>query len=152
MIDVKGLHTEWHYRGKCAAPEQDPRDWDLQRRAKDWQTLVRAAKACIGCPVIRECAIEAVETRAIGTIRAGLPCPENSWISRGNVRQRDLEAAARGDNPLMVAAYTSFTIERYRPAQDDLLELVAEHVTAWTLPPIQGPAAPLAADQGAAVV
>ena len=152
MIDIQGLHTEWHYRGKCAAPEQNPREWDLQRRAKDWQTLVRAAKACIGCPVIRECAIEAVETRAIGTIRAGLPCPENHWRSKPNVRQRDLEAVARGDNPLMVAAYTSFTIERYRPAQDDLLELVAEHVTPWTLPPIQGPAAPLAAEQGAAVV
>lgn len=148
MIDVKGLHTEWHYRGKCAAPEQDPKDWDLQRNQKEWKTLVRAAKACIGCPVIRECAIEAVETRAIGTIRAGLPCPENHWRSKPNVRQRDLEAAARGDNPLMVAAYTSFTIERYRPAQDDLLELVAEYVTPWTLPPIQGPAAPLAADQG----
>ena len=47
----------------------------------------------------------------------------------------------------MVAAYTSFTIERYRPAQDELLELVAEHVTPWTLPPIQGPAAPQAADE-----
>ena len=148
MIDDKGLHTEWNYRGKCAAPEQDPKDWDLQRNQKEWKTLVRAAKACIGCPVIRECAIEAVETRAIGTIRAGLPCPENHWRSKPNVRQRDLEAAARGDNPLMVAAYTSFTIERYRPAQDDLLELVAEYVTPWTLPPIQGPAAPLAADQG----
>lgn len=152
MIDIQGLHTEWHYRGKCADPALDPKDWDLQRRAKDWQTLVRAAKACIGCPVIRECAIEAVETKSIGTIRAGLPCPENSWISRGNVRQRDLEAVARGDNPLMVAAFTSFTIERYRPAQDKLLELVAEHVTPWTLPPIQGPAAPLAADQGPARV
>lgn len=152
MIDVKGLHTEWHYRGKCAAPEQDPKDWDLQRNQKEWKTLVRAAKACLGCPVIRECAIEAVETRAIGTIRAGLPCPENHWRSKPNVRQRDLEAAARGDNPLMVAAYTSFTIERYRPAQDELLELVAELVTPWTLPPIQGPAAPLAADQGVAGV
>lgn len=152
MIDVKGLHTEWHYRGKCADPALDPKDWDLQRRAKDWQTLVRAAKACIGCPVIRECAIEAVETKSIGTIRAGLPCPENHWKSTGTVRQEALELVAGGDNSLMVATFMSFKVERYRPAQDELLALVLEYVTPWTLPPIQGPAAPLAADQGAARV
>lgn len=149
MIDIQRLHTDWHYRGKCAPAKHDPREWELKQNLKEWQTLLGAAKACLGCPVIRECAIEAVDTEAIGVIRAGLPCPPGHWVSRGNVRQRALEAVARGDNALTVAACIALNVERYTPAKDELLDLVDEHVTPWTLPPIHGLAAPETDEQAA---
>nr|DAI73902.1 MAG TPA: transcriptional regulator [Caudoviricetes sp.] len=47
------------------------------------------------CPVIRECAAEAIETDDIGVIRAGVPIPDARRVDRRNAT-RALHAIAGG--------------------------------------------------------
>lgn len=124
---------EWHETAKCARPGADARQYDLgrtgERRA---DTMVRAAIACFGCPVIHECARDAVEEHSVGVVRGGLPCPEQSWLARGSVGQDALEAVGRGDNALAVATYTAARHDATAPAVERLAALAT-----WNAPPLE---------------
>lgn len=133
---VYGKLPAWHKLAKCGKPGIDPHDYDLadqgERRA---DTMVRAALACLECPVIHECAAEAVEDQAIGVIRGGLPCPK-TWLARGSVGQDALAAVGRGDNALAVAAYTAARHDATAAAVEPLAALATEYAPAleWTPP------------------
>ncbi|WP_366516620.1 WhiB family transcriptional regulator [uncultured Corynebacterium sp.] len=69
----------WVERAQCVGC--DPREWDL-----DWLAAERftnrklfprlaethATHVCSGCPVKRECALDAIEYQDVGVIRAGV--------------------------------------------------------------------------------
>lgn len=65
----------WHEAGLCARPGRDPREWDAATpmRVTVAENTARALGLCEGCPVIRECALEALVIRCDGTVRAGIP-------------------------------------------------------------------------------
>ena len=70
---IKG--TGWRSRAQCI--DRDPDEYDLEGgtpRGEPRQPIAR--DLCEGCPVIRECAGEALEPLALGTVRAGV------WITR----------------------------------------------------------------------
>ena len=59
----------WHARAKCHG------DWYFVDRIEDLAPRKRreaARAACAGCPVIRACAAEAIDTKAKQVVRAGI--------------------------------------------------------------------------------
>lgn len=93
---------EWHRDGLCARPGQDPRRWDADddRRTSRAQKLVRAQKACTGCPVIRECAAEALDHGSVGVVRAGI---ELAGKPSPGARQALTGIANHGVEPVLAA-------------------------------------------------
>lgn len=82
----------WRYSAKCAG--DDPTRYELDphkrmdKQARELDKQARARDLCRGCPVVKECAIEALHPLAIGTVRAGV------WITgvAGNNYRRMLPA------------------------------------------------------------
>lgn len=81
----------WHDRAQCAG---DDEFIDRIEALSPKRRRAAARAACAGCPVVRECATEALDTRALAVPRAGV------WIrsnDRGAVRTADrAELAALG--------------------------------------------------------
>lgn len=69
MIDPRS----WITRAKCRGA--DPELFDLSARAYAEHREEVAQALCSGCPVIRECAMDAMDPLAVGTVRAGLWIP-----------------------------------------------------------------------------
>lgn len=65
-------NREWTARAKCAG--DDLENYDLARWRDD--RAARARELCQGCPVKAECAADALEFPAWGTVRAGLWLPD----------------------------------------------------------------------------
>ena len=89
------MTTWWRDRAKCRG--RNPRYWDLAGRTHlDAETAARTI--CRGCPVIAECALDAIDHGDAGVIRAGVCL----W-PRGHGSQRDadthrLREIARGSS------------------------------------------------------
>lgn len=66
-------NDNWQQQAKCVG--KDPRAWDLLelRGGDSWDA--RAREVCRGCPVIKDCAADALEPLCIGTVRAGVWIP-----------------------------------------------------------------------------
>lgn len=126
--DMTGPLPAWHREAKCASHGVDPHEYDLSTagnpQERGTQDIVRAARACLDCPVIHECAAEAVADHSVGVIRGGQPCPPTHWSGKPDRRQRALEAVARGDHPLGVAAHSAAAVEYLWPAVEHLAALV----------------------------
>lgn len=66
--------NDWRYYAKCSG--DDPHKYELgDHKLTDKDRHERARELCRGCLVIKECAIEALNPPAIGTVRAGV------WIT-----------------------------------------------------------------------
>lgn len=92
-------HTDWtvpawHERAKCAKAS-DPTEWDITGRGSQAMRLQQAQRSCSGCPVIAECAGEALDERPIGVVRAGIPIPMHPSRTVTDA----LKMIARGINP-----------------------------------------------------
>lgn len=75
--------TEWKKRGLCAG--RDPRDWETENLPAGKEQ--EAAKAlCNGCPVLKECAADAVKPFYMPGIRRdlglGMEQVERPYIAR----------------------------------------------------------------------
>lgn len=86
MIDRR----EWTERALCLG--RDPRVYELDDFRGDREEYARGA--CAGCVVVEECAADALDPLAVGTVRGGV------WVApasseRRKVR-RQLMDAARG--------------------------------------------------------
>lgn len=82
--------SDWVTRAKCVG--RDPQAYELEYFRGDRDKY--AAGICYGCPVIQDCAADALEPLAVGTVRGGV------WVSekfqeRRAVRRR-LAARALG--------------------------------------------------------
>lgn len=80
-------HRAWLDRALCNS--RDPRlyetdGWKLGR-VRRAEREERATELCFGCPVVQECAADAIEPLAVATIRAGV------WID-ATVLGRDRRA------------------------------------------------------------
>lgn len=51
---------KWHERALCL--DVEPTEFDKRE----------GVRFCVGCPVIRECALDALENRSVGVVRAGV--------------------------------------------------------------------------------
>lgn len=85
----------WRAAAKCFG--QPPGDWVLPTRGR-MEVEVVARSICEGCPVIAECALDAIDHGDAGVIRAGVCL----W-TRGHGCQRDadthrLREIARGSS------------------------------------------------------
>lgn len=72
----------WRADAQCLG--RDPREYELEGgeyTGTDRQTIAR--ERCDGCPVMRECAAEALEPLARGTVRAGVWIP--ATMPRGTI-------------------------------------------------------------------
>lgn len=79
---------EWTRRALCVG--RDPGMYELEEFRGDREQYARGA--CAGCVVVKECAADALDPLAVGTVRGGV------WVApassqRRKVRQRLLEAA-----------------------------------------------------------
>lgn len=89
----------WHRLAKCAK-EPDPRRWDCDGRLAPEERLMGAQHACLGCPVMAECARDALAEGSTGVVRAGIPL--NAKITP--TIRRALKLIAAGSNPHRVVA------------------------------------------------
>lgn len=72
----------WHREAKCAG--DDPELFDVTGRTTEVPRLVYAM--CNKCLVRRECATDALEPLAVGTIRAGVAIPD-AWRKTAGARE-----------------------------------------------------------------
>lgn len=54
---------------------QDPKQWDLLEQRLGDVREERARAVCSGCTVMADCAADAIEPLAVGTVRAGVWIP-----------------------------------------------------------------------------
>lgn len=81
MTTVTTGPLNWHRRAKCAQM-RDPSMWDAAPGNGDKQLptkIIRALEACELCPVVRECAQQALDERPIGVVMGGVPLPTGAW-------------------------------------------------------------------------
>lgn len=101
MKPRKIIRQDWREAAQCAG--QDPAAWDVEawpRLPKGGDRAAvhnsRAAALCTGCPVLAECAADALKPLAVATVRAGVAIPPNPT---GDPRRRvlaRLQDIARG--------------------------------------------------------
>lgn len=78
----------WFDRAKCAG--QPLEDYDLAEYKRPEDRDDRAKELCEGCPVIKECALDAIDPFAVSTVRGGI------WIQpRTGSANRKTIAATR---------------------------------------------------------
>lgn len=87
MSLIERVRTGWITRAQCRDMDWD--DFDIPRKMNgdtQEQSLRRrwayAGELCRGCPVVDECARDALEQRDAEIIRAGVPIPQSgnsSW-------------------------------------------------------------------------
>lgn len=83
----------WRAQAKCL--DSDPQAYELNSFRGDRQYY--AAGVCVGCKVTRECALDALEPLAIGTVRGGVWIGEHPH-ERASARRR-LSVVALGHKP-----------------------------------------------------
>lgn len=90
----------WHEYGLCT--KDDPTSYDIQTAQQDLGSeCARTTALCAGCPVLKECAAEALELRsaAYGCVRGGIPVSTSKgpvgWVGTA------LKAVAEGATPEM---------------------------------------------------
>lgn len=81
---------EWHERAACAAHRCDA---GLEGTPPGKRPSV-AARYCAGCPVMAECAAEALSTRSTGVVRAGIFIPATSSSYLHPSKRRVLQSIA----------------------------------------------------------
>ena len=87
---------DWHERAQCRQGDPArfyvPAGVWMRRKSGDrdgWMQRMRElGSVCDGCPVIRQCAADAIAGKDVGVIRAGVPLPEY-----GRHKRRGVEAA-----------------------------------------------------------
>lgn len=97
-VDDEGIHWPrpaapdrgWHRNAKCA--DGDPTDWDLPSGYKVPAQQRNANRVCFGCPVVKQCAADALRHRDRDIIRAGVHIPGET---HGDVRPAIRELARR---------------------------------------------------------
>ena len=85
--------AQWRSQAKCLG--DDPRNYELESFRGDRQYY--AAGVCVGCKVIRECALDALDPLAVGTVRGGVWIGDNT-PDRASARRR-LSVVAFGGRP-----------------------------------------------------
>lgn len=96
----------WHADAKCAYAQR-PQNWDLplSNRLSRAESLVHCATLCAGCPVIRECAQEALDVNDRALVRAGVALPLQCGIRYyGGLARRMIDAIAGGASPILAIA------------------------------------------------
>ena len=81
----------WYNNAKCRG--DDLNNYDLQRQPAVKDKQAQARTLCAGCPVKRQCAIDAMEHDAWGTVRAGMWLPIMADTFR-HERQRYIDGLA----------------------------------------------------------
>lgn len=70
-----GPAPDWHRDSLCSRAD-DPTRWDLgEGSTSSADRDMRAAELCAGCPVIEQCAAQALAEQPIGVIMAGMAMP-----------------------------------------------------------------------------
>lgn len=83
---------EWHERAECAKHKCDP---SLTGTPPGRLKRV-AASYCAGCPVMAECAAEALRNTDTGVVRAGMFIDNSNGRYHRPEKRRQLEAIAKG--------------------------------------------------------
>lgn len=101
----------WRYSAKCAGDDPTRYELDMHRNI---DKQARARDLCRGCLVLKECAREALDPLAIGTVRAGV------WITgaAGN-NYRRLRPARQALKLIATGTITADQIHEYEQARVD---------------------------------
>ncbi|MGC3903939.1 WhiB family transcriptional regulator [Corynebacterium variabile] len=84
------MTAQWWQDAQCAgddperyetAPDHAYSTCNDVRRMAEW---IGHGAVCDGCPVIAECARDALDRRDAGVVRGGIPCPPNT-VGAGNL-------------------------------------------------------------------
>lgn len=97
---------QWHTHAKCAYASR-PQNWDLPLpgRLSRAETVAHCASLCAGCPVIRQCAQEALDVNARAMVRAGVALPLNVGVRyTDGLARRMIDAIAGGASPMLAIA------------------------------------------------
>lgn len=119
----------WHQDAMCADPDADPKQWDSvvdnnPRALNMADNVIRALKACRGCPVQIQCAAEAIETHAIGVVRAGIPLTQYRWKHRNTPQLLALKLITQGYEPEQATVLAFSNVQSVRPAIDHIMDSV----------------------------
>lgn len=76
--------SQWLSLAKCAGA--DPHEYSFDTiKGRDLQA--EASALCAGCPVLVDCARDALEPLAVGTVRAGIWIPDNTSMHGSRARR-----------------------------------------------------------------
>lgn len=121
--DVFRTVPSWHDHAQCAG--RNPRSWDSpDGSGSRADSIVKAVNLCDGCPVAALCAQEALDDRAVGVIRAGVPLLHTASTCRRSGMWDALTAIAGGSAiPLAVLDCVVRSGTKYREATRPLVSL-----------------------------
>lgn len=132
---MSALQPAWHSDALCAHAD-DPRDYDVDHLDPRDQILESMEK-CLGCPVIRECALEGREQRADAVIRAGVPCIRATWTRSTELTHEVMTAICAGHTPIVALIgrllVHAETTGKHRYLRDRLPALISMAVEAGYL-------------------
>lgn len=91
-IETSTEPQNWWNRAKCRNDDPDRYDLNLDRSIRRDEKDCIAEELCEGCPVLAECAADALATNNVGIVRAGLWFPYPAWgfAPSGKDRRREL--------------------------------------------------------------
>ena len=87
-INPNDIDMSWHDRAKCSGKpgEYDTRDDITKKGYKGILANVRSLEKCEGCPVIQQCATQALQERWEGVVAAGIELPYYQWFTTSRAR------------------------------------------------------------------
>lgn len=87
-VNHNDIDMSWHDRAKCSGKpgEYDARKDMSTKGYRGMLANVRSLEKCEGCPVIQQCATQALQERWEGVVAAGIELPYYPWFT--NSRER----------------------------------------------------------------
>lgn len=86
IIEPLGGDRSWYEQAKCRKlppGEYDSIDQDGVKGFHKAYRIIQVMEKCEGCPVVQQCAQQAVEQRWTGVIAAGVELPAYHWYQKG---------------------------------------------------------------------
>lgn len=87
-VNPNSIDISWHDKAKCSG---QPGEYDARKdmSAKGYRGMlanVRSLEKCEGCPVIQQCAAQALQERWEGVVSAGVELPYHKWFTSSRAR------------------------------------------------------------------
>lgn len=116
------MTAQWWHRARCAG--DDPERYEITpdhafKVCLDIAAMgawVGQGSVCDGCPVIAECARDALNRKDAGVVRGGIPCPPNT-VGSGNLKAVRAALAAVADGADAAAVRWQLVKDRIHRAE-----------------------------------
>ena len=86
IINPLGGDRSWYWESKCCRQPVGEYDSIPQSGVKGYDKsyrIIQVMEKCEGCPVIQQCAAQALQQRWTGVVAAGIELPNYHWYQKG---------------------------------------------------------------------